>query len=148
MKGAKMIDVTLKPESYREATASGRILLKRSTIKAILEKRIEKGDVLQAASIAAIMAAKNTPQIVPLCHPLPLTSVETSFEVGENHIEAKVKVKTTAKTGVEMEALAAVTAALLTIWDMVKSYEKDSTGNYPTTRIQDIKVEEKVKKTP
>ncbi len=148
MKGAKMIDVTLKPESYREATASGRILLKRSTIKAILEKRIEKGDVLQAASIAAIMAAKNTPQIVPLCHPLPLTSVETSFEVGENHIEAKVKVKTTAKTGVEMEALTAVTAALLTIWDMVKSYEKDSTGNYPTTRIQDIKVEEKVKKTP
>ncbi|MCE4613595.1 MAG: cyclic pyranopterin monophosphate synthase MoaC [Desulfurococcales archaeon] len=143
-----MIDVTLKPESYREATASGRILLKRSTIKAILEKRIEKGDVLQAASIAAIMAAKNTPQIVPLCHPLPLTSVETSFEVGENHIEAKVKVKTTAKTGVEMEALTAVTAALLTIWDMVKSYEKDSTGNYPTTRIQDIKVEEKVKKTP
>ena len=147
MEGAGMVDVTLKPDSYREATASGRILLKKSTIRAILEKRVEKGDVLQAASIAAVMAAKNTPQIVPLCHPLPLTSVETSFKVGEDHIEARVKVKTTAKTGVEMEALTAVTAALLTIWDMVKGYEKDSTGNYPTTRIQDVRVEEKVKRT-
>jgi cyclic pyranopterin phosphate synthase len=140
-----MVDVTGKPESYREAVASGRIILKKSTIEAILEGRIEKGDVFQVASTAAIMAAKNTPQILPLCHPLPLTSVEPEFRVGSDHVEVRVRVKTTAKTGVEMEALTAVTVALLTVWDMVKGLEKDEAGNYPSTRIQEVRVERKIK---
>lgn len=140
-----MVDVTTKPTVYREAIASGKILLRKDTIKAIVEGKVEKGDVIQAASIAAVLAAKNTPQIIPLCHPLPLTSIEPTFSINRDHIEVKVRVKTTAKTGVEMEALTAVTAALLTIWDMVKGLEKDETGNYPYTRIQEIRVEKKTK---
>ncbi len=141
-----MIDVTRKPVSYREATAMGRIRLKPDTIKAIVEGRVEKGDVLQIASIAAIMAVKKTPEIVPLCHPLPITGVNVDFNIGEDYIEVTVNVKTKAETGVEMEALTGASAALLAIWDTVKKYEKDDAGQYPHTFIEEIRVIEKIKK--
>ncbi len=143
---AGMVDITGKPVVYREATARGRIILKPETIARIREGRIEKGDVEQVASVAAVMAVKKTPDILPLCHPLPITSVKTSFTYGSDHMEVTVTVKSMGKTGVEMEALTGVSVALLTIWDMVKQYEKDEKGQYPTTRITGIEVVEKVKR--
>lgn len=142
---AQMVDVSGKGEVVREATASGKIFLRPETVKRILEGRVEKGAVEPIASAAAIMAAKSTWQILPLCHPIPISHVKVSFEYGENYVLARASVKSKAETGVEMEALTAVTVALLTIWDMVKGYEKDEAGQYPTTRISDIVVERKVK---
>lgn len=141
-----MVDISLKPQIYREAIASGRILLKKKTIDLIVSNRIEKGNVFATATIAAILAAKKTAEIIPLCHPLPITHVDVSYNVKEDHIEVTVKVKTTAQTGVEMEALTGASVALLTIWDMVKKYEKNEKGQYPTTKITDIRVVSKVKR--
>ncbi len=140
-----MVDITRKPVVYREATATGRIFLKVSTVKRIQQGRIEKGDPLAVARIAAVMAAKQTSAVIPLCHPLPITAVEACEEVGEDFVEFQVKVKASARTGVEMEALTGVVGALLTVWDMTKQYEKDEGGQYPTTRIEGVKVVEKVK---
>ena len=143
---AQMVDVTLKPRSYREATASGKIRLRRETIELIKRGLVEKGDVEQVSSVAAILAVKRTPEILPLCHPIPISNVKVQFGYGDDYIEVTVTVKTVAETGVEMEALVGVTAALLNIWDMVKKYEKDSAGQYPHTRIFDVRVVSKVKK--
>ncbi len=140
-----MIDVTQKPEVYREAEAKGRIVLKEETIKAILRGEVKKGDVFEVSKVVAIQAVKDTPRILPLCHPLRITSVEVSFSSGRNYIEVRVRVKARERTGVEMEALTGVMAALLNIWDMVKYLEKDETGNYPTTRIEGVEVTFKVK---
>lgn len=145
-KGAHMIDITDKADSVRVAVAAGEIELHPETIKAIKNNEIKKGDVLTSAQIAAVMAVKNTPNIIPLCHPIPLTSAEVEFDVGEDTIESRVTVKSLSKTGVEMEALTGVCVALLNIWDMVKYLEKDETGNYPHTRITNIRVLEKVKR--
>lgn len=142
-----MIDITPKPEVYREATARGFIKLKRKTIQLIKEEKIEKGNPFNVAKIAGILAAKNTSSMVPLCHPLSLTNIEINLRtVGDCTIEAEATVKTRAQTGVEMEALAAVSVALLTIWDMTKQHEKDSQGQYPGTVIRDIRVVRKVKR--
>jgi len=143
--GVKMVDITEKPEVYREATASGFIRLKKETVKAILEGKVPKGDVLNVARVAAILAVKKTWEILPLCHPIPITGVEVDFDLTEDGVEATVTVKTTSKTGVEMEALTGVTVALLTVWDMVKSLEKDGRGQYPYTLIREVRVLEKVK---
>lgn len=141
-----MVDVTEKPEVYREATAKGLIRLRAETIKLIGEGKIEKGDPFYAAKIAGILAAKRTSALIPLCHPLPLTDVEISIEtVGFSWVEVSATVKTRAQTGVEMEALVAATTALLTIWDMTKQYEKDEEGQYPYTLIQNVHVARKVK---
>ena len=141
-----MIDVSSKAEVYREATATGTIKLKPETIELITSGKIAKGDPLYTAKIAAILAAKKTSEIVPLCHPLPLTNVEANIEVEKKTIvKATVIVKTKAQTGVEMEALTAVSAALLTVWDMTKQYEKDATGQYPSTSIENIHVVKKFK---
>ena len=141
-----MVDVTAKPEVYREAKAKGTIKLKPETIKRIKEGKIQKGNPLEVAKVAGILAAKNTSSLVPLCHPLPLTGVEVELRIiGESMVEAQATVKTKAQTGVEMEALAATSTALLTVWDMTKQYEKDAHGQYPSTRIQDIHVVNKVK---
>ena len=145
VKDVKMVDVSDKDITYREAAAVGRIILKPSTIAAIKKGGVEKGDVLLAAKLAGLMAAKLTPLILPLCHPIPLTHVDISFRVGEDYIEVSARVKAEAKTGVEMEALTALSVALLTIWDMVKKYEKDEKGQYPNTEIGKIRVLEKVK---
>jgi len=141
----RMVDVSPKPEVHREAIASGKIVLKKKTIELVKSEKIEKGDVLSVATVAAILAAKKTSEIIPLCHPIPLTHVDVDFSIEDNFIEVKTKVRTTAKTGVEMEALAATMTALLTIWDMVKKYEKDEKGQYPETVITDVRVLAKIK---
>jgi len=141
-----MVDVTAKPEVYREAKAKGTIKLRPETIRLIREGKIEKGDPFQVAKVAGILAAKNTSSLIPLCHPLPLTSVEVDLKVmRDSAVGVEATVKTKAQTGVEMEALVAATVALLTVWDMTKQYEKDRRGQYPHTVIQDIRVVSKVK---
>jgi cyclic pyranopterin phosphate synthase len=141
-----MVDVTAKPEVYREATAKGKIKLKPETINLIREGKIEKGNPFDVAKIAGILAAKKTSSLIPLCHPLPLTNVDVDINIVDNSTaEVNATVKTKAQTGVEMEALVAVSVALLTIWDMTKQYEKDRTGQYPRTSIQDIRVVRKIK---
>ena len=144
--GVSMVDITTKEIVRREAVAEGFIKLRNETIRRVREGRIEKGDVFSVATIAAIMAVKNTPNIVPLTHNIPITSVKVDYEVMNEGIKVIVTVKTDAKTGVEMEALTGVMAALLAIWDMVKKYEKDERGQYPWTRITDVRVVSKVKK--
>jgi len=141
-----MVDVTAKPEVYREAKAKGAIKLKPETIRLIREGKIEKGNPFHVAKVAGILAAKNTSSLIPLCHPLSLTSVEVALDVPDDStVEVEATVKTRAQTGVEMEALVAVTVALLTVWDMTKQYEKDKRGQYPHTTIQDIRVVQKIK---
>jgi cyclic pyranopterin phosphate synthase len=141
-----MIDITAKPEVHREATAKGQIKLKPETIQRIKQGKIEKGDPFTIAKTAGILAAKNTCSLIPLCHPLPLTNVNIDLRVSDDRtVEAEATVKTKAQTGVEMEALAAVSVALLTIWDMTKQYEKDAKGQYPSTAIENIHVVRKIK---
>jgi cyclic pyranopterin phosphate synthase len=141
-----MIDVSSKAEVNREATASGTIRLKTETISLIETGKIAKGDPLYTAKIAAVLAAKKTSDIIPLCHPLPLTNVEVTVKVADKTaVEATATVKTRAQTGVEMEALTAVSVALLTVWDMTKQYEKDAGGQYPSTAITEIHVVKKFK---
>ncbi|MGF3499950.1 MAG: cyclic pyranopterin monophosphate synthase MoaC [Candidatus Bathyarchaeia archaeon] len=141
-----MVDVSRKPEAFREATATGSICLRKTTVKRIKEGEIEKGDVFTVAKIAGISAAKKTSELLPLCHPLPLTNVDVQVKVkDESTITAEATVKTIAKTGVEMEALVAVSTALLTVWDMTKQYEKDEAGQYPHTVIEEIHVIHKEK---
>lgn len=141
-----MVDITSKPEVYREATAEGRIRLRRETISLIKERKIEKGDPLYAAQIAGVLAAKSTSSLIPLCHPIPLTDVSLEVKVSdETTVTVETTVKTRAQTGVEMEALVATATALLTIWDMTKKYEKDREGQYRYTCIEDIRVMRKLK---
>jgi cyclic pyranopterin phosphate synthase len=144
---AQQVDITGKPITVRRAVANGFIELKPNTIKAIKKGMVEKGNVLNTARIAAIMASKRTSDIIPLCHQISLTAVNVDFGIKGYAIETVVEVKSVGRTGVEMEAITGVTVALLTIWDMVKSAEKDETGNYPTTRIYGIKVLQKEKST-
>jgi cyclic pyranopterin phosphate synthase len=145
MKRFKMVDISNKDEVFREATVIGRIKLRPETIKLISDGKVEKGDPLAVAEIAAIMSAKNTPQIIPFCHPIPVSNVQTEAKIHENYIEAEISVRSSAKTGVEMEALVAVSTYLLTIWDMVKKVEKDADGQFPETSIETIRVKEKKK---
>lgn len=144
---ARMVDVTDKPVVDRTAAATGQIDLSPSTVEAIGEGAVEKGAVLTVARVAGIQAAKRTPEAVPMCHQLPLSSVDVDFELGEDHVRATAEVRTTAKTGAEMEALNAVTGALLCVWDMVKSAEKGPDGGYPGTRLSDIRVTKKRKES-
>ena len=143
--GPHMIDISSKPIIQREASAIGKIRLKKKTICLINQGKIEKGDPITVAKVAGIMAAKNTSAIVPLCHPISITNVEVATEIFEDEIVLRATVKAMAKTGVEMEALTALTTALLTVWDMVKQYEKDEDGQYPSTTIKDIRVLQKIK---
>ncbi|GBC74815.1 Cyclic pyranopterin monophosphate synthase 2 [archaeon HR06] len=142
---AKMIDISEKPIVKRRALVEGFIKLKKSTLEMIKEGKIEKGNPLQIASIAAINASKLTPFLLPLCHPLNLESVNVEFELMEDGVRVLAEVSSKSKTGVEMEALTTVSVALLTIWDVVKKYEKDEEGQYPFTEIKSIKVLKKVK---
>jgi cyclic pyranopterin phosphate synthase len=141
-----MIDISDKEKVPRMAIASGRINLSEKTIERIKNNRIKKGDVLTIAKVAAVNAVKKVPDLIPLCHPIPINNIDIAFKI-EDDISIKVscKVKSTAQTGVEMEALTGVGIALLNIWDVVKMYEKDENGQYPSTVIYDIKVEKKIK---
>ncbi|MCX9081160.1 MAG: cyclic pyranopterin monophosphate synthase MoaC [Candidatus Methanoperedens sp.] len=142
---AKMVDISGKNDVVRRAKATGEIQLKPQTIDAIRNKEIEKGSVLETARIASVLAIKNTSCVIPMCHQISLTGIDVQFELGVENVKVIVEVKSVGKTGVEMEALHGVSVALLVIWDMVKSVEKDKTGNYPSTMIKNIFVIEKMK---
>ncbi len=121
-----MVDVTAKPASFRQATAQGQVRMQQATLEAILSGQGHKGNVMETARLAGIMAAKRTSDLIPLCHPLPLSSIKLSFEPDPNLPGVWIRsiVKTTASTGVEMEALTAVAVAALTLYDMAKAIEK------------------------
>lgn len=123
---ARMVNVGEKDESHRVAVAQGEIRMQSATLRLIIEGRAAKGDVLGVAQVAAIMAAKKTHEIIPMCHPLLLTSIEVNFQPDEEHnlVRITARVETRGKTGVEMEALTAVSAAALTIYDMVKAVDR------------------------
>ncbi len=136
---AKMVDVTGKGSTEREAIARGRVIMRPETLELILANEVKKGDVLGVARVAGIMAAKKTSEIIPLCHPLNITSVTVDFEVKKDpaSVDITASAKVASKTGVEMEALTAVSAAALTIYDMCKAVDKGM-------RITDVRL---VKKT-
>ncbi len=145
-KGVHMVEVSDKPVVRRTALARGKIYLNAETIELIEKEEIKKGNVLTTAQIAAIGAVKSTHHLIPLCHSLKITGVDVKFDMNQEFIEVEVGVTSLGKTGVEMEALTGTSVALLTIWDMVKSVEKDSEGQYPSTKISDIIVTKKEKK--
>ncbi|GIW06071.1 MAG: cyclic pyranopterin monophosphate synthase accessory protein [Dehalococcoidia bacterium] len=119
-----MVDVSAKDETTRVAVARGRVTMRPETVALIREGRANKGDVLAVAEVAGIMGAKQTPNLIPMCHPLTLSAVTVSFELRENAVEIEATVTLRGRTGVEMEALTAVTVAALTIYDMVKSADR------------------------
>ena len=132
----KMVDTTAKSITARRAVASARVLMSAATLTAIREQQTPKGDPLEAARLAGIMAAKRTADLIPLCHPLPLTHVEIRAQMEDSGIYLEAEVSTNAQTGVEMEALTAVSVAALTIYDMCKALDKAMT-------ITDIRLESK-----
>jgi cyclic pyranopterin monophosphate synthase len=121
----RMVDVSAKPHSFRTAIATGKIKIKRATASAISGNRIGKGNVFATAQIAGIQAAKRTAELIPLCHPLPLSNVEIDFAMKSGVVSATCSARTTAQTGVEMEALSGVAIALLTIYDMCKAIDEE-----------------------
>lgn len=142
----KMIDITQKEPVIRIAKAKGEIKLKKDTLKRIEEKNIEKGDLLSTSKLASIEAVKKVPYLLPLCHPIPLTNIDVEVETKEEKVVVRTKVKSIGKTGCEMEALTGTVVALLNIWDLTKTYEKNEEGQYPFTRIESVRVTKKVKK--
>jgi cyclic pyranopterin phosphate synthase len=135
---ARMVDVSGKAETDRVAVASGAVLVAPATLKLIMEGGAKKGDVLAVAQLAGIMAAKRTAELIPLCHPLPLASVEValSCDPARNAVDITATCRTTGKTGVEMEALTAVSVAALTVYDMCKAVDRSMV-------LTDIKLEHK-----
>jgi cyclic pyranopterin phosphate synthase len=135
---ARMVDVTAKDETAREAVAEGRVFMQPETLALILDRKVVKGDVFSVARIAGIMAAKKTPELIPLCHPLSISSVNIDFEPDKERSSVLVRatVRIFARTGVEMEALIAVAAAGLTVYDMCKSTDR-------TMTISDIRLMKK-----
>lgn len=121
---ARMVDVSEKENTNRIAVAFGKICMKKETLGKIQNQEIKKGDVLGVAQVAAIMAAKKTFETIPMCHPIPLTGADVDFQIVTDGIEIRMTVRTTGKTGVEMEALNGVSAAALTIYDMCKSIDR------------------------
>jgi cyclic pyranopterin phosphate synthase len=144
----RMVDISAKPAVAREAIAEGFLRLQASTLRALDEGRGPKGDPFPAAQVAGILAAKRTPELVPFCHPIPLAGIDVVLSREAGGVRCRATVRTNAPTGVEMEALAAVTGALLTVWDMTKALEKDSTGQYPGTVIEGVRVLSKQKGAP
>jgi len=144
----RQVDVSGKPIVRREAVARGFIKLREETIRRIKAGAVEKGDPLQVARLAGINAAKLTSLLLPLCHPLKLDHVDITCSIRDDGVEVTARVIAFEKTGVEMEALTAVTIALLNIWDVVKAYEKDEAGQYPETEISYVRVVEKRKGEP
>jgi cyclic pyranopterin phosphate synthase len=123
---ARMVNVSAKPVSERVATAGCRVLLAPTTLELLAGGGLPKGDALAVARVAGIMGAKRTPELIPLCHPLPLTGVEVDLRVEADAVAITATVRTTARTGVEMEALTAAAIAALTLYDMVKAVQRDA----------------------
>jgi len=143
----RQADISDKPVVFREATATGRIVLSAKTLGLIRDGELEKGDPISISKTMAILAVKKTPELLALCHPLRIEHVEVVETVLEDSIVVSVTVSAHEKTGVEMEALAGVSVALLNIWDVVKAYEKDAAGQYPSTMLEGVRVVEKVKRS-
>ena len=133
---ARMVDVSDKAETVRSATATGKILLSPETVAALRDNAVPKGDVLATARIAGIMAAKKTSELIPLCHPLPITKCTVDLQITDTGVSISATIRVTGKTGVEMEALTSVSVAALTVYDMVKALDKSAT-------ITDIRLETK-----
>ncbi len=131
-----MVDTSAKPQTARRAVASARVLMSPATVEAVREHRTPKGDPLETARIAGIMAAKRTAEIIPLCHPLPLTHVDVRATLEDFGVRIEAEAAITAQTGVEMEALTAAVVAALTVYDMCKAVEKG-------IRVTDVQLEEK-----
>jgi cyclic pyranopterin phosphate synthase len=140
-----MVDISDKSIVKREAKACGRIRLRPETVKAVVNGEIPKGDVAESSKVVALNAVKDTSRILPYCHPIPIEWIGFEFKVLDDGVEVCVTVRTTAKTGVEMEALVGTLLALANIWDMTKSLEKDESGQYPYTKITDVRVVYKTK---
>ena len=140
-----IVDITNKKDTVRIATASGILRLNEKSIDAIRNKSVKKGDVIEASTVAAIQAVKETPRIIPHCHPIPLQACDVNWNIGNDLLRCTVTVKATYKTGIEMEAITGVCAGLLCALDMVKSFEKDEQGLYPETTIDEVKIIDKVK---
>ena len=136
--GARMVNVSRKPAQRRRVVAEGRLVCAPATIQALKRNALPKGDVLTVAQIAGIQAAKNTAGLIPLCHALPLSHIEVSFNIRAGAIEITCAAETISQTGVEMEALAGVSVAALTLYDMCKAVDKEM-------RIEGIRVAEKIK---
>jgi len=141
----RQVDISGKRAVRRRAVARGFIKLRPETIERIRSGEVEKGDPLQIARVAGINAAKLTPLLLPLCHPLRIEHASVDLEIKDCGVEVVATVTATEKTGVEMEALTAAAIALLNIWDAVKAYEKDERGQYPETLIREVRVVEKEK---
>lgn len=135
---ARMVDVAGKPDTFRTAIAEGEMHMRLETFERVKAGNLKKGDVLAVAQLAGVMAAKRTAELIPLCHPLPLTFIQVELSLDENlpGVRISAEVRTVGKTGVEMEALTAVSVAALTVYDMVKAVEK-------TMQIQNIRLVEK-----
>ena len=144
----RMVDVTDKKPTIREAVAAGSVFMNFETFDLIRNQKIKKGNVLETARIAGILAAKKTSELIPMCHPLNITHVQIDFgpDVANSCIGIQATVRTIDQTGVEMEGLVASTICLLTIWDMVKQYEKNSQGQYPSTLIEHVQIVKKQKR--
>lgn len=134
---SRMVDTSGKPETLRLARASGRVRMEVATLQLIRDRQLAKGDVLEVARLAGIMAAKRTGELIPLCHPLPITSAQVDFAFeGDSLLQIEATVRVLGRTGVEMEALTAVSVAALTVYDMCKSVDRSMT-------IEHVRLEEK-----
>ena len=140
-----VVDITEKLIIKRTAKATGLLKISKTARTAIINDDVKKGNVIEASTIAAIQAVKETPRIIPHCHPIPLEGCDVNWSLEEEGLRCNVNVVAHYKTGIEMEAITGVCAGLLCALDMIKSFEKDSTGQYPNTEICDVKILEKVK---
>ena len=138
-------DISFKEDVFREATATGFLRLSQKSLLVVSDGRSVKGDVREASNIAAVLAVKETPRTIPHCHPIPIEACSVRWEIEESGLRCTVTVRTHWSTGVEMEALCGVSAALLCAFDMLKSIEKDNEGQYHNTSIEGIRVIEKKK---
>ena len=144
-KGVGIVDVGSKKMIFREAKATGIVRLSKASLNIVTNGKSIKGDVREASTVAAIQAVKETPRMIPHCHTVPVEGCSVQWEIEPSGLRCTVIVSTHWTTGVEMEALCGVSTGLLCAWDMVKSLEKDSEGQYPSTNIRDIRVLEKRK---
>ena len=140
-----IIDISEKKLVKRVATATGQLKLSKPSIDAINANKVKKGNVIEASTIAAIQAVKETSRIIPHCHPIPLEGCNVDWEISDTVLHCTVTVTANYKTGIEMEAITGVCAGLLCALDMVKSYEKDNDGQYPDSEISQVKIISKYK---
>ena len=142
-----IVDIGDKPDADRRAIAIGCLQITKDSMEHILLRTVAKGDVFEAGKIAGILAVKATPMTLPHCHPIPIDAAHIEWSIDEVRcvIECSVSVRTRGRTGAEMDALNGLSAAFLCIWDMVKPYEKNETGQYPSTKILDMRIDDKQK---